>query len=35
MNDSAIICDEVIVTYNDETETAPTKFNKKKATFIT
>ena len=32
MDDSAIMCDEVIESYDEETKTIPTNFNKKKAT---
>ena len=35
MNDLAITCDEVIETYDEETKTAPTNFNKKKAIWET
>ena len=31
MDDSAIICDEVIESYDKETKTIPTNFNEKKA----
>ena len=30
MDDSAIMCDEVIQSYDKETKTVPTNFNKKK-----
>ena len=30
MDDSTIICDEVIKSYNEETKTIPTNFNEKK-----
>ena len=32
MDNSAIICDEVIESYDEETKTIPTNFNEKKAT---
>ena len=32
MDDSAIMSDEVIESYDEETETIPTNFNEKKAT---
>ena len=32
MDDSTIICDEVIKSYNEETKTIPTNFNEKKVT---
>ena len=32
MNDSVIMCDEVIDSYDEETKTIPTNFNEKKAT---
>ena len=32
MDDSAITCDEVIESYNEETKTIPTNFNEKKTT---
>ena len=32
MDDLAIMCDEVIESYNEETKTIPTNFNEKKAT---
>ena len=32
MDDSAIMCDEVRKSYNDETKTIPTSFSEKKAT---
>ena len=32
MEDSAIICDEVIQSYKEEIKTIPTNFNEKKAT---
>ena len=32
MNDSAIICDEVIKSYNEEIKTIPTNFNEKNIT---
>ena len=32
MDDSAIMCDEVTETYDEETKTIPTNFNEKKAT---
>ena len=32
MDDSAIICDKVIESYDEETKTIPTNFNGKKAT---
>ena len=32
MDNSAIICDEVIESYDEETKTIPTHFNEKKAT---
>ena len=32
MDDSAIICDEVIKSYDKETKTIPTCFNEKKVT---
>ena len=35
MNDSAIICDEVIESYNEEMKTIPTNFNEKKASYET
>ena len=35
MDDSAITCDEIIELYGEETETIPTNFNEKKATFKT
>ena len=31
MDDSAITCDEVIESYDEETKTIPTNFNEKKA----
>ena len=31
MNDSAITCDEIIESYDEETKTIPTNFNEKKA----
>ena len=34
-DDSAIICDEVIKSYDEEIKTIPTIFNKKKVTFRT
>ena len=33
MDDSAIICDEVIKSYDEEIKTIPTIFNEKKITF--
>ena len=35
MNDSAIMCDEIIESYNKETKTILTNFNEKKATYKT
>ena len=35
MNDSAIICDEVIESYNEEIKTVPINLNEKKASFKT
>ena len=35
MDDSAIICDEVIKSYDEEIKTIPTIFIKKKVTFRT
>ena len=35
LNDSAIICDEVIESYNEEMKTIPTNFNEKKASYET
>ena len=32
MDDSAIVCDEVIESYDEETKTISTNFNEKKAT---
>ena len=32
MDDSAITCDEIIESYNEETKPIPTYFNEKKAT---
>ena len=32
MDDSAIECDEIIESYNEETKTIPAKFNKNKTT---
>ena len=32
MDDSAITCDEIIESYDEETKTIPTSFNEKKAT---
>ena len=32
MDDSAILCDEVIESYDEETKTIPTNFNQKKST---
>ena len=32
MDDSSITCDEIIESYDEETETIPTNFNVKKAT---
>ena len=32
MDDSAIMCDEIIESYDEETKTLPTNFNEKKAT---
>ena len=32
MDDSAIICDEVMESYDEEIKTIPTNFNEKKAT---
>ena len=32
MDDSAIMCDEIIESYDEETKTIPTNFNEKKAT---
>ena len=32
MADSAITCDEIIESYDEETKTIPTNFNEKKAT---
>ena len=32
MDDSAIMCDEIRESYDEEIETIPTNFNKKKAT---
>ena len=32
MDNSAITCDEVKASYNEETKTIPTNFNEKKAT---
>ena len=29
MDDSAVMCDEVIESYDEETKTVPTNFNKK------
>ena len=35
MDNSAITCDEVIESYDEETKTIPTNFNEKKATYKT
>ena len=35
MDDSVIMCDEVIESYDEETKTVSTDFNEKKATFKT
>ena len=35
LNDSAIICDEVIGSYTEEIKTIPTNFNEKKASYET
>ena len=35
MDDSAIICDEVIQSYDEETKTIPTNFNENKAIYKT
>ena len=32
MDDSAIMCDEIIESYDQETKTIPTSFNEKRAT---
>ena len=32
MDDSAILCDEIIESYDEETKTIPTNFNENKAT---
>ena len=32
MDDSVIMCDEIIESYDEETKTIPTNFNEKKAT---
>ena len=34
MNDSVIMCDEVIESYDEETKTIPSNFNEKKAKFL-